>query len=157
MRCKLRKSVKRVVSAGVNAEGSVEASWLRAQEEEVFGARSGADGQKAADRGGTVSRCGVNTGHRPRTSSSTARNLRSARLFHGTVFRQCVGRSKQAYKILRYLSDLFFIVLYSNGQDLASGTSCESLLDGCSYPLTGLVATMFGALSYRLAQAQLSG
>lgn len=104
--------MKRVVSAGVNAEGSVEASWLRAQEEEVFGARSGADGQKAADRGGTVSRCGVNTGHRPRTSSSTARNLRSARLFHGTAFRQCVGRSKQAYKILRFLSDLFFIVSY---------------------------------------------
>ena len=65
MRCKLRKSVKRVVSAGVNAEGSVEASWLRAQEEEVFGARSGADGQKAADRGGTVSRCGVKHGTLP--------------------------------------------------------------------------------------------
>ena len=151
MRCKLRKSVKRVVSAGVNAQGSVEASWLRDQEEEVFGARSGADGQKAADRGGTVCRCGVNTGHRPRASSSMARNLRSARLFHGTVFRQCVGRSRQAYKILRHLSDLFSILLLGNGQDLASSTNCESLLDGCSCPLTDLVATTLCLAHFRIA------
>ena len=128
----------------------------------MFGARSGADVPTAAGKSGLPRwhRQSLRRKHgtqRPRTSSPTARNLRSARLFHGTVFRQCVGKRRQAYKILQYPSDLLFIVLLSNGQGLASGTSCESLLDGCSYPLTGLVPAIFGALSYPLAQAQLSG
>lgn len=83
MRCRLRKSVKRVVSAGVNGEGEWKRLGFDTRRRKVFGARSGA-GKKPPPV--TPSRCGVNTGQRPRTSSSTARNLRSARSFGGTVF-----------------------------------------------------------------------
>lgn len=110
---KLRKSVKRVVSAGVNGEGELKCLGFDTRRRKVFGARSGAGKKRLTQV--APSRCGVNTGQRPRTSSSTARNLRSARLFGGTVFFNYVGTSRQAYDTLQYPSGTLSMLLLSNG------------------------------------------
>ena len=64
MQCRLRKNVKRVESAGVNAEGVLRRLGFDTMRRKCLALDQGptyGGGQKAAYRDGTVSRCGVNT------------------------------------------------------------------------------------------------
>ena len=128
MRCRLRGSVKRVVSAGVNGEGEWKRLGFDTRRRKVFGARSGA-GKNAADPAAraTPPRHAVTLRRKHGTTPSNLFINGSQSPFgtgvwwHGDC--QCVGTNRQAYNLLHYPSGVLFIVLLSNG--LRSGLRYE--------------------------------